>query len=72
MCIWCRALYFNFRSPDSCDIQVADRLEAAVTAALDKGYRTGDLMSPGMTLIGCSSLSDVLVQIIEEPSLTTA
>jgi hypothetical protein len=26
---------------------VADRLEAAVTAALDAGYRTGDIMQPG-------------------------
>ena len=52
---------------------MADRLEAAaVTAALDAGYRTGDLMSPGCTQIGCSALGDVLLQSIEEPSLAKA
>ena len=44
--------------------QVADRLEAAVTAALDAGYRTGDLMSPGCTQIGCTALGDVILQNI--------
>jgi len=53
-------------------VQVADRLESAVTAALDAGYRTGDLMSPGMQQIGCSALGDVLLQHIEEPSLAKA
>ena len=50
-------------------IQVAERLEASVTAALDAGYRTGDLMSPGCQLIGCSALGDLLLQSIEEPKL---
>ena len=53
-------------------LQIADRLEAAVTAVLDAGYRTGDLMSSGMKQIGCSALGDVLLQHIEEPSLAEA
>jgi len=57
---------------EHCAVQVADRLESAVTAALDGGYRTGDLMSPGMQQIGCSALGDVLLQHIEEPSLAKA
>ena len=47
-------------------------MESAVTAALDAGYRTGDLMSQGMKQIGCSALGDVLLQQIEEPSLAKA
>ncbi len=54
------------------DVQVADRLETAVTAALDAGYRTGDLMSQGMQQIGCSALGEVLLQRIEEASLAKA
>ena len=47
-------------------LQVADRLEAAVTAALDAGYRTGDLMSSGMKQVGCIELGDILVKQITE------
>ncbi|KAA6429361.1 MAG: 3-isopropylmalate dehydrogenase [Trebouxia sp. A1-2] len=46
--------------------KVADRLEAAVTAALDAGYRTGDLMSSGMKQVGCIELGDILVKQITE------
>ena len=31
----------------------AQRIEAAVVAALDKGFRTGDIMSPGMVCNIC-------------------
>ena len=31
--------------------EVSDRLRSAVIAALDAGYRTGDLMSEGKTLV---------------------
>ena len=47
-------------------LQVADRLEQAVTAALDAGYRTGDLMSSGMKQVGCVELGDILVKQIKE------
>ena len=47
-------------------MQVADRLEQAVTAALDAGYRTGDLMSSGMKRVGCVELGDILVKQITD------
>lgn len=47
-------------------MQVADRLEHAVTAALDGGYRTGDLMSSGMKQVGCTELGDIIVKLITD------
>lgn len=47
-------------------MQVADRLENAVTAALDGGYRTGDLMSSGMKQVGCSEIGDIIVKLISD------
>ena len=41
--------------------KVADRLETAVTAALDGGYRTGDIMQPGCTQVGCRQMGEVLL-----------
>eukprot|EP00887_Chlorella_sp_A99_P000331 scaffold13.g331.t1 len=43
---------------------VAGRLEAAVTAALDAGYRTGDIMQPGKQQVGCKAMGDVLLKHI--------
>ncbi len=34
----------------------SDEIEAAVNAALDAGLRTGDMMSEGMTLVGCAEM----------------
>lgn len=31
--------------------KAAQRIEAAVMGALDKGFRTGDIMSPGMVFL---------------------
>lgn len=44
--------------------QAADRLEQAVMQVLDEGYRTGDIMSEGMTLVGCQKMSEVLLQAL--------
>ena len=41
---------------------VAERIEAAVTAALDAGLRTGDIMQPGMTQVGCKAMGDALIK----------
>ena len=46
--------------------QVAGRIERAVSSVLDQGYRTGDMMSPGMTLTRCSKLGDILEQQVTE------
>eukprot|EP00884_Botryococcus_braunii_P014576 jgi/Botrbrau1/23119/Bobra.0243s0050.1 len=40
--------------------KVADRLEGAVQAALDEGYRTKDLMAPGFTEVSCTKMGTIL------------
>ncbi|MCL6433124.1 MAG: 3-isopropylmalate dehydrogenase [Leptolyngbyaceae cyanobacterium HOT.MB2.61] len=44
----------------------ADRIEQAVLKVLDQDYRTGDIMSEGMTLLGCRAMGDALIQAIRE------
>ncbi|MCS6812871.1 MAG: 3-isopropylmalate dehydrogenase [Cyanobacteria bacterium] len=39
----------------------ADRLEQAVTTVLEQGYRTGDIMAEGMTLVGCKAMGEALL-----------
>lgn len=43
----------------------ADRIERAVMQVLDAGYRTGDIMSEGMQLVGCKAMSDALLEALE-------
>jgi 3-isopropylmalate dehydrogenase len=38
----------------------AQRIESAVVQVLDQGYRTGDIMSPGMTAVGCTEIGQLL------------
>ncbi|MGF1492728.1 MAG: 3-isopropylmalate dehydrogenase [Microcoleaceae cyanobacterium] len=45
--------------------EAAERLEQAVTLVLDQGYRTGDIMSEGMQLLGCRAMGDVLLKALE-------
>lgn len=42
----------------------ADAVEKAVNAALEAGYRTGDIMSDGMKLVSCSGMGDVIAENI--------
>ena len=42
----------------------ADRIEAAVSAVLDQGLRTGDIMSEGMTQVTCSAMGDAVTAAI--------
>lgn len=44
--------------------QAADRIEQAVLMVLDKGYRTGDIMSSGMTQVGCRGMGYALLEAI--------
>lgn len=44
--------------------QVAERLEKAVTAALENGYRTADLYSAGTQKVGCSEMGNVLQDML--------
>ena len=39
----------------------ADCIEAAVSAVLDEGYRTGDIFSPGCTKVGCTEMGRLII-----------
>jgi len=43
----------------------ADSIEAAVKAVLKKGYRTIDIMSDGMTLVGTVQMGDLIVNELD-------
>lgn len=40
----------------------ADAVENAINAALDAGFRTGDIYSNGMTLVSCSEMGDKIIE----------
>ncbi len=42
-------------------IEAADRIEAAISAVLADGYRTGDIWSEGMTRVGTAGMGDAVV-----------
>lgn len=44
----------------------ADRIEQAVLQVLDRGDRTGDIMSEGMNRLGCRAMGDALIQTLEK------
>lgn len=44
----------------------ADRIEAAVQTVLDQGDRTGDIMSPGMNLLGCKAMGEALLKALQQ------
>ncbi|NEP31233.1 MULTISPECIES: 3-isopropylmalate dehydrogenase [Moorena] len=46
--------------------QAADSIEQAVVKVLDKGDRTGDIISEGMNLLGCRAMGDSLIQCLEQ------
>lgn len=52
-------LRYGLNQPDA-----ADLIENAVLEVLEKGDRTGDIMSEGMNLLGCRAMGDVLTQIL--------
>ncbi|NMA66384.1 MAG: 3-isopropylmalate dehydrogenase [Clostridiaceae bacterium] len=43
----------------------AEAVENAVNIALKEGYRTGDIMSPGKTLVGTEKMGDLVANFIE-------
>jgi 3-isopropylmalate dehydrogenase len=45
--------------------EAAQLVEAAVVQVLDGKYRTGDIMSPGMTSVGCRAMGELLVRAIQ-------
>ncbi|MDB9493984.1 3-isopropylmalate dehydrogenase [Spirulina major CS-329] len=42
----------------------ADCLEAAVITVLDQNYRTGDILSEGMNLVGCKAMGEALLKAL--------
>jgi 3-isopropylmalate dehydrogenase len=42
----------------------ADAIEHGVLQVLQQGYRTGDIMSEGMNLVGCRAMGDALIKIL--------
>jgi 3-isopropylmalate dehydrogenase len=45
--------------------EAATKIEHAVIEVLDQGYRTGDIMSPGMKAVGCREMGEVLIKVLE-------
>lgn len=45
--------------------EAATQIEQAVLTLLDQGYRTGDIMSEGMTQVGCQQMGELLVKVLE-------
>uniref|UniRef100_A0ACD6AGB5 Uncharacterized protein n=1 Tax=Avena sativa TaxID=4498 RepID=A0ACD6AGB5_AVESA len=43
----------------------AKRIETAVTQTLDNGFRTGDIYSPGTTLVGCKRMGKEVLKALE-------
>ena len=42
----------------------SEAIEKAVDAVLNQGYRTGDIMSEGKTLVSCSQMGKMIVDLI--------
>ena len=54
-------LRFSFDMP-----READAIENAVAAYLDAGYRTADIMSEGMTQVGCSACGKLIIEQLKK------
>ncbi|NDJ15893.1 3-isopropylmalate dehydrogenase [Myxacorys almedinensis] len=46
--------------------EAARHIEQAVLKVLDQGYRTGDIMAEGNTLIGCEAMGNVLISALSQ------
>lgn len=44
----------------------AQAIEEAITAVLDQGYRTGDLMAEGCTRVGCREMGNLLIKELSQ------
>ena len=44
----------------------ASKIESAVLTLLAQGYRTGDIQSPGTTVLGCQAIGETLTQILNQ------
>jgi 3-isopropylmalate dehydrogenase len=46
--------------------QAATQIETAVEKVLEQGYRTGDIMSAGMTQVGCQAMGDKILEALAQ------
>ena len=46
--------------------EAASRIERAVSTALERGYRTGDIAGEGDTVVGCREMGDRILEALEE------
>ncbi|ESA31993.1 3-isopropylmalate dehydrogenase [Leptolyngbya sp. Heron Island J] len=46
--------------------KAANMIETAVDTVLNQGYRTGDIMAEGMTIVGCTAMGNALLQTLAE------
>lgn len=46
--------------------EAATKIETAVSTVLDRGYRTGDILSEGMIAVGCKGMGEALLQALSE------
>lgn len=50
----------------------AKRIESAVTETLNQGFRTGDIYSPGTTLVGCKRMGEEVLKTVESQKAVAA
>ncbi|GJN01254.1 hypothetical protein PR202_ga18506 [Eleusine coracana subsp. coracana] len=50
----------------------AKRIEAAVIETLNHGFRTGDIYSPGTTLVGCKRMGEEVLKTVESQKAVAA
>jgi 3-isopropylmalate dehydrogenase len=46
-------------------LKEADLIDQAIAAALDKGLRTGDIASPGSTVVGTTQMGEAILKEME-------
>lgn len=44
--------------------EAATKIEQGVIEVLERGYRTGDIMSPDMTPVGCRGMGEALIEVL--------
>jgi 3-isopropylmalate dehydrogenase len=49
--------------------EAALSIEKAVNSVLEAGYRTGDIMAPGMTQVGTVEMGDLVAKSVKEEAL---
>ncbi|MCO5576640.1 hypothetical protein L7F22_030455 [Adiantum nelumboides] len=53
------------------EVKAAERIEKAVIQTLDKGFRTGDIMSAGKKLVGCTAMGREVISALQASQLAS-